>query len=90
MEYRQMLDREPGLSLRRLAARLEMTPPRLCQVLNLLKLSLAIRQAVAALPPSAGRDRVTEYALRRIATFKSAAQWRAFQRLVGGGLSQER
>lgn len=85
-----MLDRKPGLSLRRLAARLKMTPPRLCQVLNLLKLSPAIRQAVAALPPRAGRDRVTEYALRRIATFKPDAQWRAFQRLVGGGSSQER
>ena len=85
-----MLDREPDLSLRKLAGRLGMRPPRLCQLLNLLKLSPAIRQAVDALPPRSGRDRVTEYSLRGIAMFKPAAQWRAFQRLVGGGSSQER
>jgi hypothetical protein len=77
-----MLDREPGLSLRRLAARLQMTPPRLCQVLNLLKLSPAVRRAIAALPPTTGRDGVTEFALRRIAMLTPAAQLEAFHRLV--------
>lgn len=78
-----MLDQEPGLSLRKLAARLEMKPERLCQLLNLLKLSPDIRRAIAQLPPSTGRDRVTEFGLRRIAALSSrTAQqraWRAFQ-----------
>ena len=80
-EYRRMLDREPGLSLRRLAERLGMTPPRLCQLLNLLKLAPAVRKAILALPQASGRDRVTEYALRQIATLPSpTAQMRALRR----------
>lgn len=82
MEYRRMLDQEPGLSLRKLAGRLGMTPPRLCQVLNLLKLSPAVRCVVATLPAAAGRERVTEYGLRRIAALAPAAQMRAFRRMA--------
>lgn len=81
-EYRRMLDREPGLSLRKLAARLGMKPERLCQILNLLKLSPAVRLAIGALPPAAGREHVTEYGLRRIAGLAPTAQMQAF-RLMG-------
>jgi len=81
-----MLDREPGLSLRKLALRLEMKPERLCQILNLLKLSPAVRRVIGALPPTAGRERVTEYGLRRIAALDSAAQMRAFRRMGRKGL----
>lgn len=77
-----MLDREPGLSLRKLAGRLGMTPPRLCQLLNLLKLSPAVRRAIAVLPMAAGRARVTEHGLRRISALAPAAQMEAF-RLIG-------
>lgn len=73
-----MLDWEPGLSLRKLAGRLGMTPPRLCQVLNLLKLTPVVRRAIAALPPMAHRQRVTEYSLRRIAAMAPSAQIKAF------------
>lgn len=77
-----MLDREPGLSLRKLAGRLGMTPPRLCQVMNLLKLAPAVRKAILTLPQASGRDKVTEYSLRQVATRQSpTAQIRAFQRL---------
>lgn len=77
-----MLDREPGLSLRRLAARLGMTAPRLCQVLNLLKLSPPVRRAIVALAPAAGRERITENALRRIVGLPAKAQKEAFLRLT--------
>lgn len=78
-----MLDREPGLSLRKLAGRLGMTPPRLCQLLNLLKLPASIRRALAALPPAAGRERVTENSLRRLAALSDpTARNRALRRLV--------
>lgn len=80
--YRRMLDTEPDLSLRKLARRLGMTSPRLCQILNLLKLSPAVRCAVIALPAATGRERVTEYGLRRIATLAPAAQMGAFRRMV--------
>lgn len=76
-----MLEREPGLSLRKLAGRLGMTPPRLCQLLNLLKLSPEVRRAIICLPPTEGRDRVTEYGLRRIAASRPAAQIRGLRRL---------
>lgn len=83
-----MLDREPGLSLRKLAGRLGMTPPRLCQLLNLLKLARPIRRALAALPPAAGRERITEYALRRLAALRDhGAQEKAFRRLASTGNS---
>jgi hypothetical protein len=49
---------------------------------NLLKLSAEVRRAIVALPAKAGRDCVTEFALRRIATLKPAAQRSAFGRLV--------
>lgn len=78
-----MLDREPGLSLRKLASRLGMTPPRLCQILNLLKLAPDVRQHILALPEGHGRDRVTEYGLRRIARLPIAAQMRAFRAFTG-------
>lgn len=78
-----MLDREPGLSLRRLAGRLGMTPPRLCQLLNLLKLMPALRRRILALPEANGRDRVTEYGLRHVAGLPTvAAQMRAYRALV--------
>lgn len=77
-----MLDHDPGLSLRKLAVRLGMKPERLCQILNLLKLSPAVRRVIGTLPPTAGRERVTEYGLRRIAALAPAAQMRAF-RLMG-------
>lgn len=77
-----MQDREPGLTRRKLAARLGMKPERLCQILNLLRLSPAVRLAIGALPPVAGRERVTEFSLRRIAVLSPAAQLRAF-RLIG-------
>lgn len=78
-----MLDREPGLSLRRLATRLGMTAPRLCQLLNLLKLPASIRRALAALPPVAGRELVTENALRRLAVLSDPlARNRAFRLLI--------
>ena len=80
--YRQVLDQEPGLSLRKLAGRLGMTPPRLCQILNLLKLSPEVRRAIACLPPTDGRDRVTEYSLRRIAALRPAGQMRSLRRLT--------
>lgn len=80
-----MLDREPGLSLRKLAVRLGMKPERLCQLLNLLKLSAAIRREIAELPASAGRERVTEYGVRRISALKSDnAQWKAWGVLKRG------
>ena len=79
-----MLDRESGLSLRKLAGRLGMTPPRLCQVLNLLKLSPATRRAIAAMPPNAGRDLVTEYRLRRVAKLRPVDQIRALHELRYG------
>lgn len=83
-EYRRMLDQEPGLSLRKLAGRLGMTPPRLCQLLNLLKLSTAVRRRILALPEVIGRDRVTEYHLRRVAGLPSSvAQLRAYRALAG-------
>lgn len=82
VEYRRILDREPGLSLRKLASRLGMTPPRLCQLLNLLKLAPAVQKAILALPQASGRDKVTEYSLRQVAIRRSpGAQIRAFQRL---------
>lgn len=77
-----MLDREPGLSLRKLAVRLGMKPERLCQILNLLKLAPTVRRAIRALPRTAGRERVTEYGLRRILALSPAAQIREF-RLLG-------
>ena len=77
-----MLDREPGLSLRRLAGRLGMTLPRLCQLLNLLKLSPAVRSAIATLPPLAGRERVTVHGLRLVSDLLPAAQMRAFRSLA--------
>lgn len=76
-----MLDREPILSLRRLARSLNMTPPRLCQLFNLLKLSPAVRRAIAVLPMAVGRARVTEYGLRRISALAPAAQIEAFRRI---------
>lgn len=80
-EYRRMLDREPGLSLRNLAGRLGMTPPRLCQVLNLLKLPPLVKRAIAALPAVIGRQQVTEYALRRLAALPDPkVRSRAFRR----------
>lgn len=79
-----MLDREPGLTLRELASRLGMTPPRLCQVLNLLKLPPTVRHGVAALSTRSGRERVTEYGLRRIAALKSADQFRIFRQMRNG------
>lgn len=81
-EYRRMLDRESGLSLRKLAGRLGLTAPRLCQILNLLKLSSPVRRSIAALPPAAGRERMTEYSLRRIAALAPAAQMRTLRRLM--------
>lgn len=79
-----MLDREPGLSLRKLASRLGMTPPRLCQVLNLLKLPPTVRHGLSALPSRSGRERVTEYGLRRIAALKPADQYRIFRQMRKG------
>lgn len=78
-----MLNREPGLSLRGLAARQGMTAPRLCQLLNLLKLPASIRRALTALPPVAGRERVTENSLRRLAALSDPrARDRALRRLI--------
>ena len=77
-----MLDREPGLSLRRLAGRLGMTPPRLCQLLNLLKLSPAVRRAIGALPPMAGRESLTVHGLRRVAALAPNVQMQVFRRLT--------
>lgn len=78
-----MLDREPGLSLRKLAVRLGMKPERLCQILNLLKLAPAIRQAILVLPRTAGRAKVTEYGVRRISAIKGdKAQWVAWTALI--------
>jgi len=77
-----MLDREPGLSLRKLAGRLGMTPPRLCQLLNLLKLSPAVRRAIATLPPLSGRERMTVHGMRRVSALPPAAQMRAVMRLI--------
>ncbi|MBI2787818.1 MAG: hypothetical protein HYX59_03975 [Elusimicrobia bacterium] len=82
-EYRRMLDREAGLSLRKLAVRLEMKPERLCQILNLLKLAPTVRRAIRALPRTAGRERVTEYGLRRVASLPTVtAQMRAYRALA--------
>lgn len=83
-EYRRLLDREPGLSLGKLAVRLGMKPERLCQVLNLLKLSQAVRHGISALPSRSGRERVTEYGLRRIAILKPADQLRIFRQMRKG------